>query len=262
MGDDGRVTATTDSTESRSSGIQVIARAADMLRALQSSPGGLTQADLCERLGLARSTVHRILGALEREGLVVTSSARGVYRLGPEIARMADAVRRELLARIHPFLQKLSRELDETVDLSILDGDRVTFLDQVVAPRRLRAVSAVGESFPLHACAPGKAMLAALAPSALSALLPSKLQPLTRHSITTLAALRAELREVRGSGVAYDREEHTEGICAVGAVIDPANPAPMALSVPLPTQRFHGREPELAAALLATCAQIGQELDE
>jgi DNA-binding IclR family transcriptional regulator len=260
MGDDGLVTTATDPTESRSSGIQVIARAAEMLRALQSSPGGLTQTDLSERLGLARSTVHRILGALEDEGLVATTRARGAYRLGPEIAKMADAVRRELLGRIHPYLQKLSRELNETVDLSILDGDRVTFLDQVVASHRLRAVSAVGESFPLHACAPGKAMLAALPPAALATVLPAEPQRLTANTIIALPALRAELHEVRDSGVGYDREEHTEGICAVGALIDQSDRAPMAVSVPMPTQRFRGREDELTHALLTTCAQIRQAL--
>jgi DNA-binding IclR family transcriptional regulator len=60
--------------------------------------------------------------------------------------------------------------------------------------------------------------------------------------------------------VAHDREEHTEGICAVGAVIDPAEERPMAVSVPLPAQRYRGREPELAAALLATCARLRTEL--
>jgi DNA-binding IclR family transcriptional regulator len=254
------MTDTVDPAETRTSGVQVIARAAEMLRALQASPGGLSQADLSERLGLARSTVHRILGALEEEGLVAATRARGGYRLGPEIARMADAIRRDLLGRVHPFLQQLSRVLEETVDLSILDGDRITFLDQVVAPQRLRAVSAIGESFPLHACAPGKAMLAVLPPAVLGTLMTSRLRPLTAHTITTQAALRAELRKVRETGVGYDREEHTEGICAVGAVIDATDPAPMAISVPMPAQRFHGREETVAAAVLATCSQVRREL--
>jgi DNA-binding IclR family transcriptional regulator len=147
------------------------------------------------------------------------------------------------------------------VDLSILDSDRVTFLDQVVAPQRLRAVSAVGESFPLHACAPGKAMLAALSPTALATVLPARLTRLTANTIAAHSVLRAELNSIRDSGVGYDREEHTEGICAVGALIDPTDPAPMAVSAPMPAQRFHGREAELAAALLATCAEIRRELD-
>jgi DNA-binding IclR family transcriptional regulator len=247
-------------TAERSAGIQVIARAAEMLRALQSVPGGLSQAELSERLSLPRSTVHRILGALEEEGLVASSQSRGSYRLGPEIARMADTIRRELLAQLHPFLQKLSRELNETVDLSMLDGDRITFLDQVVAPQRLRAVSAVGESFPLHACAPGKAMLAAMPPAVLAATLSGRLVALTPNTIATPAALEEELSKVRAEGVGFDWEEHTEGICAVGALIDPSDPASMAVSVPMPAQRFRGHEQEFADALRAACAVIRRDI--
>jgi DNA-binding IclR family transcriptional regulator len=242
-------------------GIQVIARAAEILRTLQAAPGGLTQAELADRLGLARSTVHRILGALAEEGLVTGSRSRGRYRLGAEISRMADAVRRDLLGRVHPYLQDLSRELGETVDLSILDGERVTFLDQVVAPQRLQAVSAVGESFPLHTCAPGKAILALLPGPRLAAALPARLAALTPNTITGPGALRRELARIREEGVAHDREEHTEGICAVGAVIDAAEERPMAVSVPMPAQRYHGREAELTAALLAATTRLRADLN-
>ncbi len=147
--------------DTRSGGIQVIARAAELLRVLQAHPGGLSQAEIGERVGMARSTVSRILNALEDEGLVASRGARGPYRLGPEITRMATTVRLGVVTEMHPFLTELSRELDETVDLSILDGDRADVVDQVVPPQRLRAVSAVGESFPLYCCANGKALLAA-----------------------------------------------------------------------------------------------------
>ena len=113
---------------------------------------------------MARSTVSRILNALDDEGLVATRGARGPYRLGPEIARMASTVRLGVVMDVHPFMEELSRELDETVDLSILDGDRARFVDQVVSPHRLRAISAAGESFPLHCCANGKALLANMSP--------------------------------------------------------------------------------------------------
>ena len=118
---------------------------------------------------MARSTVSRILNALDDEGLVASRGARGRYRLGPEIARMADTVRLGVVMDVHPFMEELSRELGETVDLSILDGDRATFVDQVVSPHRLRAISAVGESFPLHCCANGKALLANLSARAAGA---------------------------------------------------------------------------------------------
>ena len=234
------------SEEARGSGIQVIARAAEMLRLLQAHPGGLSQAEIGDRLGMARSTVSRILNALDDEGLVASRGGRGGYRLGPEIARMAGTVRLGVVIDVHPFMEELSRQLGETVDLSILDGDRATFVDQVVSPHRLRAISAVGESFPLHCCANGKALLASLPPEQL----PTRLTWLTANTITSSAALRKELERVRAEGVAYDREEQTEGICAVGAVLRGVTGQEAAVSVPVPAQRFYGRESELAAALL------------
>jgi DNA-binding IclR family transcriptional regulator len=245
-----------DSEAARGTGIQVIARAAEMLRLLQAHPGGLNQAEIDERLGMARSTVSRILNALDDEGLVASRAARGRYRLGPEIARMANTVRTSVVIDVHPFMEELSRELGETVDLSILDGDRATFVDQVVSPHRLRAISAVGESFPLHCCANGKALLANLPPEEQARAVPSRLARLTVNTITTPAALRKELERIRAEGIAYDREEQSEGICAVGAVLRGFSDEMIAVSVPVPAQRFYRRESELAQALLAWVERV------
>jgi DNA-binding IclR family transcriptional regulator len=242
--------------DARASGIQVIARAAEMMRVLQSHPGGLSQAELGERLGMARSTVSRILNALEDEGLVASRGARGPYRLGPEIARMASGVRLSVVTDMHPFLSELSREMDETVDLSILDGDRASFIDQVVPSRRLRAVSAVGESFPLYCCANGKALLASLPAEQQARALPIRLVPLTEHTITSAVALRNELAQVARDGVAFDREEQTDGICAVGVALPGVAEQLVAVSLPVPAQRFLGREEELAQALLAWVQKV------
>lgn len=251
---------TTTEPDARAGGIQVIARAAEMLRLLQAHPRGLSQAEIGDGLGMARSTVSRILNALDDEGLVASRGARGRYRLGPEIARMAGSVRVSLVMDVHPYLEDLSRELGETVDLSILDGDRATFVDQVVSPHRLRAISAVGESFPLHCCANGKAMLAALPPAERDRALPSRLTALTANTITTAVALRDELEQVQSDGVAYDREEQTEGICAVGAVVSGLTEEMVAVSMPVPAQRFYGREAELARALLAWVHRVDAAL--
>lgn len=251
------MTAMMDTAETRSGGIQVIARAAEILRVLQSHPGGLSQAEIGERVGMARSTVSRILNALEDEGLVASRrGGRGPYRLGPEIARMANTVRLGVVTDMHPFLTELSRSLNETVDLSILDGDRANFIDQVIAPHRLQAVSAVGESFPLYCSANGKALLAALPADEQAQAMPRRLVQLTPNTITDQAALRAELDRIRADGVAYDREEQTEGICAVGAVLHGVSDLLVAVSVPVPSQRFYGREAELAQVLRAWVAKV------
>jgi DNA-binding IclR family transcriptional regulator len=245
--------------DARGSGIQVIARAAQILRAIKQSPGGMSQAELAAHLELPRTTIFRILSALEDEELVAAGSGnRGRYRIGSEIGRLASAATRDLVGLMHPYILELSAQLSETVDVSVLDGNRVTFIDQVDAPHRLRAASAVGESFPLHTCAPGKALMASLAPSRVQQLLPATLKASTDHTITSLVSLRAQLEEIRESGIAYDYEEQNEGICAAGMALVVAGTV-LAVSIPMPAQRFEGREHECAEALLAFRERITKE---
>lgn len=228
--------------------IQVLARAADIVRALAEDPAGLTLAHIASRTGLPRSTVHRIVVALEAETWVRGSESG--YRLGYGLLSLAHAAHRSFEVEVHPFLVHLSHELDETVDLSVLTDSSMTFLDQVEAVRRLRAVSAVGVSFPLHCTANGKAVLAAHDPETVRRLLPSSLRRHTPSTIIDREALEAELDAVRASGVAFDREEHTVGICAVGTALPMPDGSWAAISVPLPAPRFYGHEERLGTAAL------------
>lgn len=93
---------TVRSRKSGQEGVQAIARTAEILRALCGTPGGMTQAELCEQVGLARSTVHRLLTAMRDEGLVETSGPRSRYRLGPAIQRMAAAAWRSSPGGLEP----------------------------------------------------------------------------------------------------------------------------------------------------------------
>ena len=93
-----------------------------------------------------------------------------------------------------------------------------------------------------------------------SALLPARLERHTARTITGRGALLAELDEVRRTGVAFDREEHTEGICAVGAaIVDAAGPA-AAISVPVPTPRFRGAEARYAERVRSAAAEAARRL--
>jgi DNA-binding IclR family transcriptional regulator len=241
-------------------GVQVIARAAQILRALDGEPEGLSLSQLSERLGLPRSTVHRVVSALATEGLLAAASPNGRVRLGPELARLALSSRRELRQELRPHLQRLFDTLNETVDCAVLDGDHLRFIDQIAAPHRLRAVSSVGATFPLHCTANGKAILAELARDEVARVLPTRLKRCMPATITGRAELLAELETVRATHVAFDREEHTTGISAAGiAVRDPFG-ALAAISVPMPTQRFAGREQEIADALVAARAEIVRTL--
>ena len=232
--------------------VQVIARAATILRALEEENAGLSLGQIAQRVNLARSTVQRIVAALETEKLVIAATPNGRVRLGPTILRLAASVRSDFMTLTRTFLERLSEELHETVDLSTVKKDHLVFIDQVIGSQRLRAVSAVGDTFPLYCTANGKAYLAQLADSAVEALLGRMYEARTPKTLTRLDALLADLKTVRRTGVAYDREEHTLGICAVGVALhDPLGNA-VAISVPVPSQRFANHQALIAERLIAT----------
>ncbi len=232
--------------------VQVIARASTILRALEEENTGLSLGQIAQRVNLARSTVQRIVAALECEKLVIAATPNGRVRLGPAILRLAASVRSDFLALARPFLERLSDELHETVDLAMVRKDHLVFIDQVIGAQRLRAVSAVGETFPLYCTANGKAYLAQLSDAGVEKLIGRTYEARTPNTLTRLDALIADLNTVRGAGVAFDREEHTLGICAVGVALQDPLGNPVAISVPVPSQRFVDRQALIAEQLKAT----------
>src|SRR5436305_10200736 len=189
--------------------VQVIARAAAILRALEEQPAGLSLGQIAQRVALARSTVQRIVAALAAEKLLIAASPTGRVRLGPTILRLAASARTDFVALARPFLVRLSNELNETVDLATIKKDHLIFVDQVIGPHRLRAVSAVGEAFPLYCTANGKAYLAQLDDDAIGPLIGFSYEARTPSTLTTFDRLIESLHVIRKAGVAFDREEHT-----------------------------------------------------
>ena len=230
-------------------GLQVVERSATVLRAVAGHGGGPRLADLAEVVDLPKTTIHRVVNALAAEGLLRIDDGGRIW-LGPLLLSLSRAATGDLAAQVRPAVLALHRELDETVDVSVVDGGVVRFIDQVQSTQPLRAVSAVGASFPLHATANGKAVLAALPPGEAAAVLGGPLVSLTPNTITDLATLRGELAEIAAVGVAFDREEHTLGISAAGvAVVGPTGPV-LALSVPAPTERFERTRAQIVDALV------------
>jgi DNA-binding IclR family transcriptional regulator len=248
----------------RNTGIQVIGRAASILRLLEIHPEGLSLGAIARKVGLARSTVQRIVSALVSERFLMPGASGTGVRLGPGLVSLGSAARSHFHSTIRPHLKRLSAQLMETVDLSIRDGQVVVFIDQAISEeRRLRAVSAIGLSFPLHCCANGKALLAGMANVALTRLLPQlRLKPLTVNTITTRKRLLEEVETVRRERVAYDLEEQTLGICAVGAIVADPFGEQLAISVAVPATRFYGNEPKFVHALVTAREKIEADLKE
>ena len=240
--------------------VQVIARAAAILRILEDEMEGLSLGQIAQRVNLARSTVQRIVGALAAEKFLIAASPSGRVRLGPTILRLAASARTDFVATARPFLAKLSSELKETVDLAVVKNDHLVFVDQVIGSQRLRTVSAVGEAFPLHCTANGKAYLAELEDSAIGRLIGTAYERRTQRTLTRLDHLLRDLKAVRKTGVAIDREEHTHGICAAGIVTrDPIGNV-LAISVPVPAQRFYDRQKQIVDRLRATKEALERHL--
>src|SRR4051812_11805381 len=241
--------------------IQVISRAATLLRALEGEAEGLSLSQLAERTSLPRSTVHRLLAALEVEGFVSAAPPNGRMRLGSTLLRLAGSGRPDLQGLLRPSMQRLFEELNETIDLATLEGDHLRFVDQIPAPHRLRAVSAVGATFPLHCTANGKAVLALMDDDEVRRLLPARLQRHTPNTITSRKALFTELEALRaGSGIAFDRQEHTTGICAAGFAVRVPFGGYAAITVPMPSQRFDGREKQICTALRGVADEVAGAL--
>jgi DNA-binding IclR family transcriptional regulator len=224
--------------------VQVINRAASILRAIRVS-GGLTLSQLAREVGLARTTVYRIVSTLEYEGLLTTNTPDGKIQLGIELIPLGAAVRTDVRRELRPYLEDLSLNLDETVDLAILDKDHVLFLDQIEKLHRLHAVSGIGVEFPLHCTANGKALLSTFPYDEFIRLIPERLQIFTPNTIQTRERLLRELESVHQEGIAYD-----------GAVVYAPTDRFAAISIPVPTVRFYGNEEKLASQLLQTCQAI------
>ncbi|WP_233808887.1 IclR family transcriptional regulator [Paraburkholderia sp. HP33-1] len=251
----------TDVPSNDRSGVQVIARAASVLRALKEHPDGLSLGELAKLLSLPRSTVQRIVDALHAENLVIAASLSRGVRLGPALLPLAAAARFVIVDLARPTLQQIARECGETVDLSLLDGDKVVFVDQVRGVHRLRAESEIGISFPLHSNAPGKAMLACMSEDDLARLKPTlHLTRLTSKTITEWPQLEDALAEIRVTGLSSDLEENGDGVCALAVPLRLPNNELAAISVPVPTQRFAALRPQLETLLLEQCERLQQRL--
>jgi DNA-binding IclR family transcriptional regulator len=229
-------------------GIKVISKAAAILRLCKESNGGFSLSEIAERIAVPRSTVQRIVSALVTEGLLQTTGAARGIKLGPEIHALSAAHRIDIIELAHPFLKKLSEQTGETVDLAKLNGDHLIFVDQVAGSHRLRTISSVGEIFPLHNTANGKAALALLNDEEIASLL----KP------TELRGVKHEISQIREKRIAIDNEIHSSGICAIGTAFKVATGEIYAISIPMPTIRFSARGLEFTPDLLATCDAILQ----
>ena len=223
------------------------------------APRGLTQ--LAEDAGLPKSTASRLLGALERHGLVAQQGERGRFRPGPALVRFASrgAAGRNLVELADRPMAALAEATGETINLAISGPSGVEHLAQVESRHYLSTSQWVGRQVPYHCSANGKVLLAygVAAPAQ-----GGTLEPLTSRTIVDPARLDSELDKVRNEGFASATDELELGLSAVAAPVhDESGRVVAALSVSGPTMRLTPRRiAELRPIVIKQARALSKQL--
>ena len=243
--------------------VQSVDRAVAILEILaRDGEAGVTE--VARELGVHKSTASRLLAALDRRELVAQDAARGRYRLGMGLVRLAGAASRglDLVQESRPVCRALAREVGETVNLAILSGRDALYLDQVAGPAALSPHNWAGQRIPLHATSDGKVLLAYLPEADLAEHLTPPLARFTGRTITDLARFPALLAEIRRQGYATAVEELEAGLTAVAAPVHNAEGVVVAsISASGPSFRIPAdRIPVLAGSVRRAAAEVSRRL--
>lgn len=217
-------------------GTQAVDRAAQLLVEVLRSEQPLGFGALVTAGGLPKSTTSRLLGALERHGLV-QRQRDGAFRPGTALAQYArrGGAEADLLALAQPILERLGARTGETVNLGVVAPGGVEQIAQVDSRYLLGGTNWVGLCVPLHCSALGKVLLAYAAAD----LPPGRLERHTAMTITSRTALEVDLAAVRRRGYAVTDEELEPGLVAVAAPVCGYDGAVVAgVSVSGPTARI------------------------
>jgi len=234
------------------------------IAAMLQLEGVLTLSQIAERLGVARSTAHRLLAMLVYRDFAVQGDDRA-YRAGPvlELAAHSQSRASRLRQLALPHLERLVAMTGETANLMVRTGDSVRFIASLEGGQALRVGSREGMVFPAHRTSGGPLLLAALEDAELDALYAEERYEDRPTERPDLAALRAELAKARKAGFAVNQERSERGVIAVGAPVRTADGEVVAaVSLALPTVRYQKEQlPALVGILSATAGALGSDLE-
>jgi DNA-binding IclR family transcriptional regulator len=244
-------------------GAQSISRAIALLKAFDDAHPEWTLGELSDCLGLNKTTTYRILAALESEQIVMRVG-NGSYRLGTELIALGGCAMRanDLRGAARPFMETLTREIQETVSLEILTRDHVQILDEVSSRDPMAVSQDIGARLPIHATSTGKLLLAYQPAAEIDTVLARPLAALTPHTMVEPAALRNQLIEIRSQGYATAQHELDIGFAAVAAPIyNQTHAVVAALSVGGPILRLQERDfPAVVAAVQVAARRVSRRL--
>jgi len=245
------------------SGIQVIDRLATLLEILVQNGGTASLKVLSAESGLHPSTAFRILASAVDNGLV-SRIETGQYRLGEMLMQWGCALQggAHMPEIARPVMEWLRNKVEETVNLTLREGDEVVYIERATPRRMMRVEQVIGSHAPLHVTAVGKLMLGAGGHQvAKDYAARTGLPSYTKHTITAPGKLWTMVSRYHKLGYALDNEEAEIGVGCIGALIRNSAGAIVAgLSISSPIERR--REEEWVPLLQEAARRITERIAE
>ena len=237
--------------------VEAVVKAIDVLEAFNDAED-LTLNEISLRVMLNKSRTFRLLHTLADRGYVERNRDGSRYKLGVKLFERAANVRRDIRDVARPFMLDLQERFNEMVNLGVLDGSDVLYMDIIESSRPFRMSATVGCRMAAYQTSMGKTILAYLHADDPSCVSHALLENVARQR---LQALSRELVMVRERGYAIDDEENERGVGCIGAPVLDAEGHPLAaLSVSGPEHRIMGREKSIAVAVRGACNGISKNL--
>lgn len=221
--------------------MQSLAKGLVVLQCLAEAEQPLNLSQIARAAGINNATATRCCYTLARLGYLVRDENRR-FHLTPRVLTLGYAAVRRLGWRqvALSYMDQLSRRINETVNLSVLEGTELIYVGRINTARILSFELQIGSRPPLHCTSMGKALMAFSPPDQARAIIDTlKFEPLTHRTITKKADYLAELERVRAQGFALNDEEFSVGLRSVSApVLNAQGFALAALNIAVPTKRY------------------------
>jgi DNA-binding IclR family transcriptional regulator len=224
-----------------SEAIRAVERALDVLMCFTSQTPELTLTQISERIGINKSTVHRLLATLEGKHFLDRDSVSGVYRPGIRLLELAFLTMdtNNLRRLVTPFLLDLSNQYRENVNLSVLHDTDVVYVAVIESLQRVKLAAVPGQRLPAFCTASGKAILAYVPVDHVRLILEQGMPRYTQTTILTKEAFFENMLQAQKQGFALSEQEFEDGINAVAAPIFNSNGNPIAsISIAGPAYRL------------------------
>jgi DNA-binding IclR family transcriptional regulator len=248
--------------------IQSVTRALSLLELLAKETSTISLSELSHKANLKMATVHRLLTTLMNRGFVEQDNLTLRYRLGIKLFEIGNAalIVNDLRSIVRPFLKQLSEQVNETINLAILDGTEVVYIDQLESTNMVivKMFARVGSRGPAYCTGTGKVLLADLSVDELRKRFSGvEFVKFTEYTITDIDRLIEALLKIKKQGYALDFSERDPGvICIAAPIYNYEGRVQAAISVSTPAQRISEEriEKEILPLLLNITAQVSQKL--